>query len=179
MSFIFDQIDEIEKQKQDGDQTLQRIRAWRESRQQQQQQRSSQNTERTLKNQEIKNIQYQKDLENISGTQENPKVDLGLEDNPEMVGAQKQEPLKKGVELVHPWVEWIELMERLVKQNYFDHRRKDEDKMVNDLGLGEIVDDGDGGIDFNDFKTVHTACLNFGKDRFDILRYTELKVFHP
>ncbi|KAK0599673.1 hypothetical protein LWI29_007501 [Acer saccharum] len=37
-------------------------------------------------------------------------------------------------------------MERLVKQNYFDHGRKDEDKIV------------------------QTACLNFGKDRFDIWR---------
>ncbi|GFZ02976.1 zinc finger (Ran-binding) family protein [Actinidia rufa] len=34
------------------------------------------------------------------------------------------------MEVVHPWTEWIELMERLVQQNYFDHRRKDEEKMV-------------------------------------------------
>ena len=39
------------------------------------------------------------------------------------------------VEVVHPWPEWIDLMERLVGQNYFDHRRKDEDRMVKELGL--------------------------------------------
>jgi len=65
-------------------------------------------------------------------------------------------------------------MERLVHQNYFDHRRKDEDKMVQDLGFdsSEIVHDE--GFDFTkDFKSVYAACLNFGKDRFDLLRYVD------
>lgn len=80
------------------------------------------------------------------------------------------------VELVHPWPEWIELMERLVQQNYFDHRRKDEDKMIEDLGFDHRYQDsragGDaGGLDFSNFKLVQTACVNFGKDRFDILRF--------
>lgn len=86
---------------------------------------------------------------------------------------------KKEVELVHPWPEWIELMERLVQQNYFDHRRKAGDKLVESLGLDvQRVgndDDGDGvEIDFNDFRTVQVACLNFGKDRFDIMRFVDL-----
>lgn len=81
--------------------------------------------------------------------------------------------------MVHPWPEWIQLMERLVHQNYFDHRRTDEDRMVQDLGFdaSEVVadvDDDAAGFDFTkDFKSVHTACLNFGKDRFDILRLVE------
>nr|KYP71223.1 hypothetical protein KK1_010472 [Cajanus cajan] len=60
-------------------------------------------------------------------------------------------------------------METLVHQNYFDHRRRDEDKMVHDLGFDppEVAE----GFDFtNDFKSVQMACLNFGRDRFDILR---------
>ena len=81
----------------------------------------------------------------------------------------------KDVEVVHPWPEWIELMERLVQQNYFDHKRRDEDKMVEELGfdMSNVVDEvkDDGGIDFKDFKAVQTACINFGKDRFDILRF--------
>lgn len=73
------------------------------------------------------------------------------------------------VEVVHPWPEWIELMERLMGQNYFEHRRKDEDRMVKELGLdaSETV----AVEDFKDFKAVHTACINFGKDRFDFLRF--------
>lgn len=58
-------------------------------------------------------------------------------------------------------------------QNYFDHRRKDEDKMVHDLGFDppEVAE----GFDFTkDFKSVHMALLNFGKDRFDILRFVHL-----
>lgn len=76
------------------------------------------------------------------------------------------------VELAHPWKEWVELMERLVQQNYFDHRRKDEDGLVESLGVGnvkEVLDDF--GFDLTrDWRTVQTACINFGRDRFDIMR---------
>lgn len=107
----------------------------------------------------------------VSEVNEYPEVVSGLQQNPESVSVEKKESVRKEVELVHPWPEWMEFMERLVKQNYFDHRRKDEDKMVKDLGFSDVVEDVvDVGIDFNDFKTVQTACLNFGKDRFDILR---------
>ncbi|PPD69430.1 hypothetical protein GOBAR_DD33680 [Gossypium barbadense] len=47
--------------------------------------------------------------------------------------------------------------------------------MVEDLGfyttnvVEEVKDDA--GIDFKDYKTVQIACINFGKDRFDILRF--------
>ncbi|KAB2031788.1 hypothetical protein ES319_D05G328600v1 [Gossypium barbadense] len=77
--------------------------------------------------------------------------------------------------MVHPWPEWIELMERLVQQNYFDHKRRDDEKMVEDLGFDmtnvfeEVKDDA--GIDFKDYKTVQTACINSGKDQFDTLRF--------
>ncbi|PPD77385.1 hypothetical protein GOBAR_DD25687 [Gossypium barbadense] len=49
-----------------------------------------------------------------------------------------------------------------------------DEKMVEDLGfyttnvVEEVKDDA--GIDFKDYKTVQIACINFGKDRFDILR---------
>lgn len=64
-------------------------------------------------------------------------------------------------------------MEMLVHQNYFDHKRRDEDKMVHDLGFNapEVAE----GFDFTkDFKSVHMACLSFGRDRFDILRFVQL-----
>lgn len=164
MSSILDQIYEIEKQKQESDQTLQKIRAWRQSKLQQQQQQ----THETL---ETVSAQKQEDPEIVSEVNENPEVVSGLHQNPESVSVEEKESVRKEVELVHPWPEWIEFMERLVKQNYFDHRRKDEDKMVKDLGFSDFVENVvDVGIDFNDFKTVQTACLNFGKDRFDILR---------
>ncbi|XP_024032502.1 uncharacterized protein LOC112095056, partial [Morus notabilis] len=47
--------------------------------------------------------------------------------------------------------------------------------MIEDLGFDHRYQDsragGDaGGLDFSNFKLVQTACVNFGKDRFDILR---------
>ncbi|PPD74007.1 hypothetical protein GOBAR_DD29056 [Gossypium barbadense] len=89
----------------------------------------------------------------------------------------ESEMQKKGqkveVEMVHPWPEWIELMERLVQQNYFDHKRRDDEKMVEDLGfdMTNVVEEvkDDAGIDFKDYKTVQTACINSGKDRFNTL----------
>ncbi|CAJ1960852.1 unnamed protein product [Sphenostylis stenocarpa] len=134
LSFVFDQIDAIEKERSQKHETLQRIRAWRQS----------------------------KDAPPQNESQPEPALSLPDETPPEP-------PPKKAVELVHPWPEWIQLMEVLVHQNYFDHRRRDEDKMVHDLGFDppEVAE----GIDFTkDFKSVHMACLNLGRDRFDILR---------
>ncbi|XP_040959363.1 uncharacterized protein [Gossypium hirsutum] len=49
-----------------------------------------------------------------------------------------------------------------------------DEKMVEDLGfdMTNVVEEvkDDAGIDFKGYKTVQTACINFGKDRFDILR---------
>ncbi|KAL3814680.1 hypothetical protein ACJIZ3_015948 [Penstemon smallii] len=141
MSFIFDQIDEIDKNRDEKHQTLQRIRSWRQS-----------------------------------NNQPHEKTEPSAEDDlkTELV---KSEILlaKKEVEVVHPWAEWIELMDRLVQQNYFDHRRKDEDGMMEGLGLdlsdAASLKEEDKGLDLmRDFKTVQAAMVNFGKDRFDILR---------
>ncbi|CAM8931140.1 unnamed protein product [Rhodiola kirilowii] len=142
LSFVFDQIDAIERERSQKDETLQRIRAWRESKKQ------SGGTTAVIED----------DKEKKDGLGEMEK-DLKVEGK-----------LKKEVVLVHPWPEWIELMERLVQQNYFDLKREDEDSIVKNLGfdIDEVVQEG---FDFTrDIKTVLTACLNFGKDRFDILR---------
>ncbi|XP_027158591.1 uncharacterized protein LOC113760227 [Coffea eugenioides] len=153
MSFVFEQIDAIEKERSQKDQTLQRIRAWRESKKQQQQP----TTDLSPAEAELseKKLELKKDENEVS-----PKNAGGLLDGK-----------IKEVELVHPWPEWIELMERLVQQNYFDHKRRDEDGMMETVGfnLSEMVEEE--GFDFTrDFKTVQTAVLNFGRDRFDILR---------
>lgn len=146
MSFVFDQIDAIEKERSQKDETLQRIRAWRESKKEKQ-----------------STIEHE---ESVKQT-----------DDAAVTGIKEKGLLTKGVELVHPWPEWIELMERLVQQYYFDIRRKDEDKMLSDSGFADVGGGGimadvmEEGFDFTrDWKTVLAAGLNFGKDRFDILR---------
>ncbi|KAJ7977968.1 Zinc finger protein VAR3, chloroplastic [Quillaja saponaria] len=159
MSFVFDQIDAIEKDRSQKDQTLQRIRAWRESKKTQIPQNDMQIPESGS------GLSNDIDYNSKSSDSAAAKMEVSAK------GENGGESVKKKVELVHPWPEWIEFMERLVQQNYFDHRRKDEDKMVQDLGfdMAEAAEDID--FDFTkDFKTVQTACLNFGKDRFDIFR---------
>ncbi|XP_038716627.1 uncharacterized protein LOC120009961 isoform X2 [Tripterygium wilfordii] len=155
MSFVFDQIDSIERERSQKDETLQKIRAWRQSRNNPTQQNPELGSSYPTGSAEL--------------TQTNPAE---LEGSSPQLGIGVVKKKKNEVELVHPWPEWIELMERLVQQNYFDHKRRDEDKIVQELGLDVPENaDADGvGIDFSDFKTIQTACLNFGKDRFDILR---------
>ncbi|PPD93868.1 hypothetical protein GOBAR_DD09128 [Gossypium barbadense] len=104
-------------------------------------------------------------------------AEVGVLSTDSMTKLGESEMQKKGqkveVEMVHPWPEWIELMERLVQQNYFDHKRRDDEKMVEDLGfdMTNVVEEvkDDAGIDFKDYKTVQTACINSGKDRFNTL----------
>lgn len=144
MSFVFDQIDAVERERNEKDETLRRIRAWREKKH---------------------------------------RADAGQSavapvPSPVVVAAKENVLGGKEVELVHPWPEWVEFMELLMRQNYFDYRRRDESRSVPNL-----VDGGDDdipvfveeGIDFTrDVATVRTACVNFGRDRFDILRSAAL-----
>lgn len=144
MSFVFDQIDAIDRERSDKDEALQRIRLWREQKRKNQ---ASVSESGQLGDAESSSESGEKKKDNIFATKE--------------------------IEVVHPWPEWIELMERLVQQNYFDHRRKDEDGMVPNFALDDVGGLGfvEEGFDFTrDWTTVRTACLNFGRDRFDILR---------
>ncbi|CAN1161438.1 Zinc finger protein VAR3, chloroplastic [Linum perenne] len=169
MSFVFDQIDAIERDRSEKNETLQKIRAWRQSK----------NTPQLYQKQAEK-----EEEEGEGGGNQQPET-TSLESVPEHKGAVEEfgvkSTSKREVELVHPWPEWIELMERLVQQNYFDHMRsREEDQMVESLGLGGLEDDDNGGVNVNgdgldvdfakDFKSVQNAFVNFGKDRFDILR---------
>ncbi|KAF3653020.1 hypothetical protein P3S67_018891 [Capsicum chacoense] len=159
MSFVFDQIDAIEKERAEKDETLQRIRAWRESKKANQAQAQTQAPNQDQEPDDSRSVFSEVGLSEME--MESKKND----------GFDGGGLMSKKVELVHPWPEWIELMERLVQHNYFDHKRKDEDKMIEDLGfsLPDVAEDE--GFDFTrDWKTVQTAILNFGKDRFDILR---------
>lgn len=168
LSFVFDQIDAIEKERERSlkDETLQRIRAWREAKGGQ-----------VLPGARTE-VAEPGGASSLDGDRkdESSREEFGLRES-EVSGSKEGESVKE-VELVHPWREWIELMERLVQQNYFDHRRKDEDRIVRESGF-EVGDIPEEQLDWNaDLKTVQTACLNFGKDRFDILRYVVVWLKH-
>ncbi|XP_010241885.1 PREDICTED: uncharacterized protein LOC104586372 [Nelumbo nucifera] len=145
MRFVFDQIDAIEKERSNKDEALQRIRAWREAKKKKSEEEAS-------------------GLRGPGAVESSPALDTEVEVK------KKDNLFNKEVEFVHPWPEWIEFMERLVQQNYFDHRRRDENKIIQGLSIDvpEFVEEG---FDFTrDWFAVRTACLNFGRDRFDILR---------
>ncbi|CAN0897134.1 Zinc finger protein VAR3, chloroplastic [Linum grandiflorum] len=176
MSFVFDQIDAIERDRSDKNETLQKIRAWRQSKQNQNQQLETKSPEslsgaKAAVFSEEEEQQHQQSETTSLGSVPEPVEEFGM----------KRSSSKRQVELVHPWPEWIELMERLVQQNYFDHiRSREEDQMVESLGLGGELEAMNNGVRVNgegldvdfakDFKTVQNAFVNFGKDRFDILR---------
>ncbi|KAG2276950.1 hypothetical protein Bca52824_059505 [Brassica carinata] len=158
LSFVFDQIDAIEKRHSEQDETLERIRAWRQSKQQPPPAAAA--------------------LRRDPDPEKSESESVGDNERPEELTQSVLSKENGVVELVHPWPEWMELMEVLVKQNYFDHRRQrdgdddgeDEVMMVQSLGIDVPSSSNVGAALFQDFRAVQNACVNFGKDRFDILR---------
>lgn len=67
------------------------------------------------------------------------------------------------VEIQHTWPEWISLMERLVENNYFESKASSDEDDEDEEGSNTS------GM-FKDLNRVRNACLNFGRDRFDIIR---------
>ncbi|XP_010268828.1 PREDICTED: uncharacterized protein LOC104605676 isoform X2 [Nelumbo nucifera] len=64
------------------------------------------------------------------------------------------------VQISHPWPEWVELMERLLNKGYFE-------------GSGYPFNHEQ--MSTKDTNQIRTACLNFARDRFDLLRYFSRK----
>ncbi|KAL9265303.1 hypothetical protein AKJ16_DCAP15673 [Drosera capensis] len=67
---------------------------------------------------------------------------------------------KSTVEISHPWPEWVDMMAVLMKKGYFG-------------GNGDPFGNAEmGGKDFN---VIRTACLNFGRDRIELISYLSRK----
>ncbi|GAB4828721.1 hypothetical protein Ancab_018389 [Ancistrocladus abbreviatus] len=72
----------------------------------------------------------------------------------------RQEQTSAAFQIEHPWPEWVGLMEMLLKKGYFDE-------------IGFPFQNGELGP--KDSNLIRTACLNFGRDRFDLVRYLSRK----
>jgi len=59
------------------------------------------------------------------------------------------------VRISHPWLEWVELMEQLLKNGFFE-------------GVGNPFQKRE--LDAKDSNRIRTACLNFARDRVDLMR---------
>ncbi|KAJ7954317.1 zinc finger protein VAR3, chloroplastic-like [Quillaja saponaria] len=79
--------------------------------------------------------------------------------------SETEDPYKRGVyakaekstfRISHPWPEWVNLMECLLKRGYFD-------------GEGNPFQNGEMGT--KESNLIRTACLNFGRDRYNLIRF--------
>ena len=68
------------------------------------------------------------------------------------------DPVSGSSQVPHPWPEWEDLMELLLKRGYFD-------------GIGNPSGEGEMGYGGKDSNLVRTAFLNFGRDRVGLLRW--------
>jgi hypothetical protein len=156
MSFVVQELESVQKKKAEKGVALQKLRAWRD---------------RNSSLSATSNVQESSVASRVEKTEEK-------EEEAEVAG-QRFEPREIilpssascGAEIAHPWPEWIELMEHLVEHNYFDLRRSNEDDVIEKLSGGECGYKDEGVDIFKDLSTVRKACINFAKDRFDILRY--------
>ncbi|XP_006657642.2 uncharacterized protein LOC102715867 [Oryza brachyantha] len=154
LSFVFDQLDALDRSRSSDlsarDAALRRIQSWR----------------RPAALPEVR------PMEGVPSEPEKKEAEaVGGE---ELERMSVVEVLRREVELVHPWPEWIELMDRLAQQKYFDlggAGGADEGCMAAavPMDLAEVAQET--GFDFSrDWTTVKNACMNFGRDRFDILK---------
>ncbi|WVZ11260.1 hypothetical protein V8G54_015790 [Vigna mungo] len=76
-----------------------------------------------------------------------------VEGNPERRRIIEEDP---SLQISHPWPEWVQLIKWLLHKGYFLH---DEGNVFRNTALGA-----------KDCNAIRTACLNFGRDHFHILR---------
>jgi len=89
----------------------------------------------------------------------NQKNQLPSKTNEPSDDSHPSERMESTVQISHPWPEWVDLMELLLKRGYFEAGGKP----VGNKELGS-----------KDASCIRTACLNFARDRFGLIRYRRL-----
>ncbi|KAK8522666.1 hypothetical protein V6N13_115625 [Hibiscus sabdariffa] len=88
------------------------------------------------------------------GGQSQPATDVRFDDE------RPNTPNESTVQISHPWQEWVDLMECLLRRGYFD-------------ADGNPFENGELGS--KEANSIRTACLNFARDRFSLIRYLSRK----
>ncbi|KAL4302912.1 hypothetical protein GQ457_10G027340 [Hibiscus cannabinus] len=88
------------------------------------------------------------------GGQSPPASDVRFDDE------RPNTPNESTVQISHPWQEWVDLMECLLRRGYFD-------------ADGNPFENGELGS--KEANSIRTACLNFARDRFSLVRYLSRK----
>ncbi|XP_026380609.1 uncharacterized protein LOC113275346 [Papaver somniferum] len=104
----------------------------------------------------VKTVQDRKGEESFSEEEEEEAAVLNKEGFPDMFSIEPKDNSSS-----HPWPEWVNLMEHLSKKGYYHERNEYP------FGQNEMSN--------KDSNLIRTACLNFGRDRFDVIRYLSKK----
>lgn len=75
----------------------------------------------------------------------------------EELSPQKLHGVLSSIQISHPWREWVDLMEKLLKNGYFD-----------EIG-NPFANDGEVGN--KQANLIRTASLNFARDQYQLIRY--------
>ncbi|OUZ99386.1 zinc finger protein [Macleaya cordata] len=106
---------------------------------------------------EVEELQSIKPLKDRGGRRRNEEEEEEVTNRKGFPELASNEPK---VHISHPWPEWVDLMEHLLKKGYFGRIGNPFDR--NEMGT-------------KDSNLIRTACLNFGRDRFDLMRYFSRK----
>ncbi|KAJ6721311.1 RAN BP2/NZF ZINC FINGER-LIKE SUPERFAMILY PROTEIN [Salix viminalis] len=90
----------------------------------------------------------------------NQKKQLPSKTNEPSDDSQPSERMESTVQISHPWPEWVDLMELLLRRGYFEA----DGNPVGNKELGS-----------KDVGCIRTACLNFARDRSGLIRYFSRK----
>ncbi|KAJ0094858.1 hypothetical protein Patl1_15513 [Pistacia atlantica] len=100
------------------------------------------------------------ELEEIQSS--NPNARSSSQAQELSIFSERNEELVSTVQISHPWPEWVDLMECLLKKRYFDGDGNPFNSKSDELGSKEA-------------NCIRTACLNFARDRFSLIRYFSRK----
>ncbi|KAG8382712.1 hypothetical protein BUALT_Bualt05G0105900 [Buddleja alternifolia] len=91
----------------------------------------------------------------------NPQFNSNAQNEEEKSIPHKQNGAVSKIQISHPWREWVDLMEKLVKNGYFDAIGN---PFANKEELGS-----------KEANLIRTACLNFARDQYQLIRYLSRK----
>lgn len=95
------------------------------------------------------------ELESSKSTNQDVQRSSEIDERSNLTGLSKG--FESKVQIPHPWPEWVDLMECLMKGGYFDAGGNPFNNKNEELGS-------------KDANCIRTACLNFGRDRYSLIR---------
>lgn len=100
------------------------------------------------------------ELEELQSSNPNAKSSLQTQELSSF--SERNKALESTVQISHPWPEWVDLMECLLRKGYFDGNENPFNSKSDEMG-SKVA------------NSIRTACLNFARDRYSLIRYGLMK----